>query len=98
MTAAAAQLRAIREMGRVPTTERYTMLSTIRQPTLIVHGIKDIVVHAANAVVIERTFVMLDFDAFPDASHAVQSQHAEVFLANARLFENELTLRYSAIS
>jgi pimeloyl-ACP methyl ester carboxylesterase len=88
MTAAAAQLRAIREWGEVPTKERYTMLSTIRQPTLIVHGIKDIVVHAANAVVLEENICDARLLMLPDASHAVQSQHAEVFLANARLFLN----------
>ena len=42
-TAAAAQLHAIREWGEIPTTDRYAMLATIKQPTLIVHGAKDIV-------------------------------------------------------
>jgi pimeloyl-ACP methyl ester carboxylesterase len=53
MTAAAAQLRAIREWGEIPTTDRYAMLSSIRQPTLIVHGVKDIVVGAVNATLLE---------------------------------------------
>jgi pimeloyl-ACP methyl ester carboxylesterase len=88
MTAAAAQLRALREWGEIPTTDRYTMLSTIRQSTLIVHGIKDIVVHAANAVVLEENICDARLLMLPDASHAVQSQHAEIFLANARWFLN----------
>src|ERR1700722_17640497 len=46
--AAAAQLRAIREWGEIPTADRYAMLRTIRQPTLIVHGAKDIVVDSVN--------------------------------------------------
>src|SRR5271167_5131443 len=54
MTAATAQLRAIREWGKIPTTDRYAMLSTIRQPTLIVHGAKDIVVDSINAIVLEE--------------------------------------------
>jgi pimeloyl-ACP methyl ester carboxylesterase len=88
MTAAAAQLRAIREWGEIPTTDRYAMLSTIRQPTLIVHGAKDIVVDAVNAIVLEENLCDARLLILPDAGHAVQSQHAEVFLANARLFLN----------
>jgi pimeloyl-ACP methyl ester carboxylesterase len=88
MTAAAAQLRAIREWGEIPTTDRYAMLSTIRQPTLIVHGAKDIVVDAVNAIVLQEHLCDATLLILPDASHAVQSQHAEVFLANARLFLN----------
>jgi pimeloyl-ACP methyl ester carboxylesterase len=88
MAAAAAQLRAIREWGEIPTTDRYAMLSTIRQPTLIVHGTKDIVVAPVNAIVLEENLCDARLLMLPDASHAVQSQHAEVFLANARLFLN----------
>lgn len=88
MTAAAAELRAIREWGEIPTTDRYAMLSTIRQPTLIVHGAKDIVVDSVNAIVLEENLCDARLLILPDASHAVQSQHAEVFLANARLFLN----------
>jgi pimeloyl-ACP methyl ester carboxylesterase len=87
-TAAAAELRAIREWGEIPTTDRYAMLSTIRQPTLIVHGAKDIVVDPVNAIVLEENLCDARLLILPDASHAVQSQHAEVFLANARLFLN----------
>jgi pimeloyl-ACP methyl ester carboxylesterase len=88
MTAAAAQLRAIREWGEIPTTDRYAMLSTIRQPTLIVHGAKDIVVDSMNAIVLEENLCDARLLILPDASHAAHSQHAEVFLANARLFPN----------
>jgi pimeloyl-ACP methyl ester carboxylesterase len=88
MTAAAAQLGAIREWGEIPTTDRYAMLSTIRQPTLIVHGAKDIVVDPVNAIVLQENLCDARLLILPDASHAVRSQHAEVFLANARLFLN----------
>jgi pimeloyl-ACP methyl ester carboxylesterase len=88
MTAAAAALRSIREWGEIPTTGRYAMLSTIRQPTLIVHGAEDMVVDSVNAIVLEENLCDARLLILPDASHAVQSQHAEVFLANARLFLN----------
>jgi pimeloyl-ACP methyl ester carboxylesterase len=87
-TAATAQLGAIRAWGEIPSTDRYAMLSTIRQQTLIVHGVKDVVVDSVNAVILaehlpDATLLML-----PDASHGAQSQHSDVFLANARLFLN----------
>jgi pimeloyl-ACP methyl ester carboxylesterase len=84
--AAAAQLSAIRDWGKIPSTERYAMLSTIRQPTLIVHGTKDVVVDPVNAVILEQNLSDAALLMLPDASHGAQSQHAEVFLANARLF------------
>ena len=86
--AAVAQLGAIREWGEIPATDRYAMLTTIRQPTLIVHGTKDIVVDSVNAIVLERHLPDATLLMLPDASHGAQSQHAEVFLAIARLFLN----------
>ncbi len=88
--AAAAQLRAIRGWGQIPTTDRYAMLSTIRQPTLIVHGVKDVVVDSVNAVILEENLSDATLLMLPDASHGAQSQHADVFLANAHLFLNSI--------
>jgi pimeloyl-ACP methyl ester carboxylesterase len=62
------------------------MLSTIRQPTLIVHGINDVVVDSVNAVTLEEHLCDARLLMLPDASHGAQSQHAELFLATARLF------------
>ena len=89
MSAAAAQLGAIRDWGEIPTTDRYAMLKTIQQPTLIVHGNKDVVVDSINAVILEKNLSDATLLILPDASHGAQSQHADVFLANARLFLND---------
>jgi pimeloyl-ACP methyl ester carboxylesterase len=89
MSAAATQLGAIREWGEIPTTDRYAMLKTIRQPALIVHGSKDVVVDSVNAVILEKQLSDAILLILPDASHGAQSQYAEVFLANARLFLND---------
>jgi pimeloyl-ACP methyl ester carboxylesterase len=86
--AAAAQLNAIRGWGEIPSADRYAMLKTIRQPTLIVHGVKDVVVDSVNAVILAENLPDATLLMLPDASHGAQSQHAEVFLANARLFLN----------
>jgi len=87
-TSAEAQLRAIREWGTIPANNRYAMLSAITQPALIVHGNKDVVVDPINAFVLEERLPNATLLMFADASHGAQSQHAEVFLANARLFLN----------
>jgi pimeloyl-ACP methyl ester carboxylesterase len=86
--AAVSQLGTIRGWGEIPTTDRYAMLTTIRQPTLIVHGTKDVVVDSVNAVILERHLSDATLLMLPDASHGAQSQYADVFLANARVFLN----------
>src|ERR1700744_1490341 len=85
-SAAAAQLHAIRGWGQIPTTDRYAMLSMIRQPTLIVHGVKDVVVDSVNAMILAEHLSGATLLMFPDASHGAQSQYSDVFLANAHLF------------
>ena len=86
--AAAAQLEAIREWGAVPAKDRYATLGQIKHPTLIVHGSKDIVVAPINAFLLEQHLPNAQLVMFPDANHASQSQHADVFLQYAQLFLN----------
>jgi pimeloyl-ACP methyl ester carboxylesterase len=88
LSAATAQLEALLEWGQIPPADRYAMLSTIRQPTLVVHGTKDVVVEPLNAFVLAHNLPDATLLMLPDASHAAQSQHAEVFLTMARLFLN----------
>jgi pimeloyl-ACP methyl ester carboxylesterase len=85
-SAAEMQLVSIREWGMIPANNRYGMLKAIHQPTLIVHGTKDVVVDVANAVVLEEYLSDAILLVLPDASHGAQSQYADIFLANAQLF------------
>jgi pimeloyl-ACP methyl ester carboxylesterase len=85
---AAAQLDAIREWGRVPAQDRYSDLPRICQPTLIVHGQKDVVVAPVNAFTMQQLIPNAQLLMFPDASHGAHSQHAKFFLPHARLFLN----------
>jgi pimeloyl-ACP methyl ester carboxylesterase len=64
------------------------MLRQIRQPALIVHGNKDVVVMPINAFLLAEHLPNAQLIMYPDASHGAQSQHAEVFLEHARLFLN----------
>jgi pimeloyl-ACP methyl ester carboxylesterase len=86
--AAIAQLEAIRDWGAIPSENRFAMLGNIRQPTLIVHGNKDVVVMPVNAFLLAQHLPNAQLIMYPDASHGAQSQHAEIFLEHARLFLN----------
>jgi len=81
-----AQLRAIREWGRVPSTNRYADLKNIKHPTLIVHGNKDIVVAPVNALILAEHLPNAQLIVYPDSSHGAQYQHADLFLQHAKLF------------
>ena len=81
-----AQLAAIREWGVIPSQDRYAMLSRIHQPTLVIHGSKDVVVNPINAFLLAQHIPNAQLIMYPDASHGAQSQHAEAFLEHARLF------------
>jgi pimeloyl-ACP methyl ester carboxylesterase len=83
---AMAELAAIREWGVVPPADRFAMLGQIHQPTLIVHGIKDVVVMPINAFLLAEHLPNAQLIMYPDASHAAQSQYAELFLEHVRLF------------
>jgi pimeloyl-ACP methyl ester carboxylesterase len=85
---AEAQLRAIREWDKVPSSNRYATLENIKQPTLIVHGNKDIVVQPINAFILAERLPNAQLIMYPDSNHATQYQHAHLFLQHAKLFLN----------
>ena len=85
---AAAQLNAIREWGAVPSADRYAMLPAIRQPALVVHGSKDVVVIPINAFILAQHLPNAQLIMYSDASHGAASQHADFFLEHVRLFLN----------
>jgi len=81
-----AQLRAIREWGSVPSSNRYATLQNIQHPILIVHGNKDIVVLPTNALILAEHLPNAQLIVYPDSNHGAQFQHAELFLQRAKLF------------
>ena len=83
---ALAQLAALREWGVIPATDRFAMLGKIHHPTLIVQGNKDVVVMPINAFLLAEHLPNAQLIMYPDASHGVQSQHADVFLKHVKLF------------
>ena len=83
---AEAQLRAIREWGTVPSSDRYATLQKIHHSTLVVHGSKDIVVLPINAFILAERLPNAQLIMYPDASHGAQYQHADLFLKHAKMF------------
>jgi pimeloyl-ACP methyl ester carboxylesterase len=64
-------------------------LSKIRQPTLIVHGNKDIVVIPINAFILATHLPDAELVMFPDANHGAAEQYAKIFLDYAKRFLSE---------
>ena len=85
-TSAVAQLVAIREWGAIPAAGRYATLKNISQPTLIVHGNRDIVVAPINALILAEHLPNALLVVYSDSSHGAQYQHAKLFLEHVKLF------------
>jgi len=86
---AAAQLAAIREWGTIPAIARYETLKEITNPTLIVHGDKDVVVAPINALILAEQLPNAQLIVYSDSSHGAQYQHARIFLQHVELFLTE---------
>ena len=87
---AVAQLAAIREWGTIPKAGRYDYLKKIKNPVLIVHGNKDIVVLPINALILAENLPNAQLIVYSDSSHGAQYQHAKIFLEHLRLFLNDV--------
>jgi pimeloyl-ACP methyl ester carboxylesterase len=85
---AEAQLKAIREWGAIPSSDRYSSLKGITHPVLIVHGSKDIVVMPINAFILAEHLPNAQLIIYPDSSHGAHYQHGHLFLRHAKLFLN----------
>src|SRR5579862_7048000 len=83
---AVAQLAAIREWGTIPATGRYDTLKSIKHPTLIVHGAKDIVVIPINAFILTEHLPNAQLIMYPDSSHGAFYEHRKAFLEHVRIF------------
>ena len=82
------QLNAIREWGKIPSSNRYAMLQKIKHKALIVHGNKDIVVPPINALILAEGLPDAQLVVYPDSSHGAQYQNPSLFLKHANLFLN----------
>jgi pimeloyl-ACP methyl ester carboxylesterase len=82
---AKAQYAAILEW-RQAKGERFAVLKTIKQPTLVVNGSNDIMVPTINSWILAQNIPNAQLILYPDAGHAAHFQYPELFLQHSRLF------------
>jgi pimeloyl-ACP methyl ester carboxylesterase len=82
---APAQIEAIGEWGT--SRERpFEYLQSIRQPTLVVNGGKDVIIYAVNSFILQQHLPDAELILYPDANHGSQYQYPALFVADATRF------------
>ncbi|SDA35932.1 alpha/beta fold hydrolase [Sphingomonas sp. NFR15] len=69
-----------------PHGERFADLAAITMPTLIVNGTDDVMLPTINSFHLQQHIPDAQLIIYPDAGHAAQFQHPELFLKHARMF------------
>jgi pimeloyl-ACP methyl ester carboxylesterase len=87
-TVAPAQIEAISEWG-VPRDKPFEYLKSIRQPTLVVNGVKDVIIYAVNSFILQQHLPDAELILYPDANHGSQYQYPERFVRHVSLFLSE---------
>jgi pimeloyl-ACP methyl ester carboxylesterase len=82
---ALAQLEAIAKWG-APRAGSYDYLKAIRQPTLVVNGIDDVIIYSINSFILARHLPNAQLILYPDANHGSQYQYPELFVRHASTF------------
>jgi pimeloyl-ACP methyl ester carboxylesterase len=71
----------------VPVGEKpYSHLAAIKQPTLIVNGIEDIMIASINSFYLAQNIPNSQLILYPDAGHGSHFQYPERFLKHATQF------------
>jgi len=83
---AKAQYAAILEWRQIK-GERFAELKAIKQPTLVVNGVNDIMVPTTiNSSILSQQILRAQLIVYPDAGHAAHYQYPELFLKHSKLF------------
>jgi pimeloyl-ACP methyl ester carboxylesterase len=85
---APAQIAAIDEWG-APREKPFEYLKSIRQPTLVVNGVKDVIIYAVNSFILQQHLPDAELILYPDANHGSQFQYPERFVRHVSLFLSE---------
>jgi pimeloyl-ACP methyl ester carboxylesterase len=85
---APAQIAAIGEWG-APREKPFEYLKSIRQPTLVVNGVKDVIIYAVNSFILQQHLPDAELILYPDANHGSQYQYPERFVGHVSLFLSE---------
>ena len=82
---AMAQMAAFREWEQV-TGERFAYLKNIRQPTLVVNGIRDEMIAASNSYLLAENLPNAELLVYPDSGHGSLFQFHESFTLHVTAF------------
>jgi pimeloyl-ACP methyl ester carboxylesterase len=85
---APAQIEAIGEWG-TPRAQPFEYLRSIRQPTLVVNGGKDVIVYSVNSFILQQHLPDAELILYPDANHGSQYQYPEHFVRHVSQFLSE---------
>ncbi len=82
---ALAQLEALGKWG-IQFKRSYDYLKTIRQPTLVVNGGKDVIIYSVNSFILQQHLPNAQLILYPDANHGSQYQYPALFVADVTRF------------
>jgi pimeloyl-ACP methyl ester carboxylesterase len=85
---APAQIEAIGEWG-APREKAFEYLKSIRQPTLVVNGGKDVIINSVNSFILQQHLPDAELILYPDANHGSQYQYPKRFVQHVSLFLSE---------
>jgi pimeloyl-ACP methyl ester carboxylesterase len=77
-----------RAQNCLPASGRYDELKRIVQPTLVVHGHRDIMLPLMNAFVLSQHIPNAQLIIYPKSGHEALFQHSTLFVQHTRMFLN----------
>src|ERR1700722_336397 len=89
---APAQIEAIGEWG-APREKAFEYLKSIRQPTLVVNGGKDVIINSVNSFILQQHLPDAELILYPDANHGSQYQYPRRFVRQVSAFLSEQEAR-----
>jgi pimeloyl-ACP methyl ester carboxylesterase len=77
----------IEAMGKWGAPQKsFDYLNAINQPTLVVHGGKDVIVYTLNSFILQQNLPNAQLIIYPDANHGSHYQYPELFLRHVTMF------------